>query len=250
MLRLFFCTVIMIIACSRTHAQEAKDSAKVMQLLGTLAKSYKEAGCLSYDIEYKYSNESKPAQVLDSSVGKVEIDSVGYWYTLDSTEMMMNATYCLTIFREDKIIYLSKAPVERNISPVDILGKSLQKAGKIIYKEQSGKKFKNIQISFPEAENCKQLDYKIDLKTGFITSMTYIVPTSQLISEDVRSTFDSEKSGYDKYARVEVTFSNYQSLTTKSTHLDETAFITKKGNDFVPNDQFKEYKIFIASPNL
>jgi len=216
-----------------------------------MSNTYKSAGMLGYDVTYRYTSEADPFKSFDSLQGRIEMDSARYWCRLDNTESMSNDKYTVVLFREDKLMYLSKASLlNRSNDPLQMLQRLGSVGGKVSYEETTTGHFKTIIIRFEQVAVCKRIEYTVDTKTGYLSKMVYVIPTEQLVDETARQTFDATKEGYGQYARVEAVFSNYSKLPSGDSKFDERLFFSKQGNEFVPASSFNDYKIFVASPNL
>ena len=233
------------------HAQGTTDSSALVHLLTDMSEKYKTAGMLGYDIKYRFTSETDPTKTFDSLQGRIEMDSLRYWCKLDNTETMSNDKYTVILFKEDKLMYLSKASLlNRSVDPLQILQRLLTTLGNASYNQTVNKQYKTVVIRFPQSSSCKQIEYTVDIGTGYLSKMVYVVPTAQLVDQSARQSFDAGKEGYETYARVEAVFSNYKKIQQISSKFNEQVFFSKQGNEFVPSSSFKDYKIFVASPNL
>jgi len=56
--------------------------------------------------------------------------------------------------------------------------------------------------------------------------------------------------GYDDYALVQTTFSGYQPVQVAAGYFNEARFFTRKDKAFQVTEAYRDYTIFVASPNL
>ena len=107
----------------QTHsfAQEQKTD-KAIQVFDALKQAYQIAQGVSFNVKYTYTNETRPNDVLDSLSGKFEISHDNYRYLLDSTETIHNNKYTIILFREDKIMYLTKPSLAVSANPIEVIG--------------------------------------------------------------------------------------------------------------------------------
>lgn len=251
MKKIFYCCLLFNLCCVFCRAQGTTDSTAMLKMLVDMSKAYKSAGMLGYDVTYLYTTENEPFKSFDSLQGRIEMDSAHYWCRLDNTESMSNDKYAVVLFKEDKLMYLSKASLfNRSNDPLQMLQRLSAVAGKASYEQTITGHYKTITIRFEQLAVCKQIEYTVDTKTGYLSRMVYVIPTEQLVDESARQSFDGAKEGYGKYARVEAVFSNYSKLPSVDSKFDEKFFFTKQGNEFVPASSFNDYKIFVASLNL
>lgn len=251
MKRLFqigFLMVNVIATQAQAVAQNPENTRQALQFFDALQQTYQNTSGLSFDMKYTYSNETKPDIVLDSLTGTFKMSRNEYNYILDSTETIKNDKYTIVLFKEDKVMYLTKANASIKTSPLEVIGEFF-KANKGISCDIVVKgKFKVISINYPPGLQYKQISLTVDTTIGYLVNAMYIVQTKLLFETE---SIDKTTLGqYDEYARVGITFFNYREAAIDTADFDENKFFLRDGKNFKPTEAYKNYKIFIGSVNL
>ncbi|SRR6266496_753084 len=242
---MFFSSVLLQI---HVLAQEQQTD-KAIQVFDTLKQAYQNATGLSFDVKYTYTNETKPDNVLDSLSGKFEISQDNYRYLLDSTETIHNDKYTIILFREDKIMYLTKPSLAVSANPIEAIGEFFKNNKDVSCQLNTAHNTKVLSIHYPPGMVYKQINLTIDTATGYLVKAEYIVQT-KLLMETQPQDEQANQNQYDEYARVEADFSNYKIGSIDSNEFDENRFFQRDGKNFKTTDPYKTYKIFIGSSNL
>ena len=234
-----FCTLFLPVFL---YAQE--DLSKASVELKKLAERYTAPAGLSFEIEYKYADAEKPGQWLDSLKGKYKIRGKEYWYVLDNTETMGNLDYTIILFKEDKIMYLSKpSPASMKTNPLSLVDsfifKKIQKA-----EIEIGGSQKKISLSFRPGSIYKKIDYYINVSSGLIDKIVQIVSSDQLYESSVRSLVGPS------YAIVEIAFQHYARNTAEDDFFRTDHYFKREGASFLTVTPYESYKIFLGSPDL
>jgi hypothetical protein len=221
---------------------------KMTQLMNEMQSAYSMQR-LSFDVKYVYSNEHTPNVILDSLNGKVEMDGLNYRCLLDNTETIRNAKYAIILFKEDKIMYLTKSSgADSSGNPLLVTRAALQSSNikKCEITIKGDKKIVNVE--FNAGAPYKKMDMVIDKVTGLVMNMEYVVKTSMLVttSSDEASLDES----YEEYASVRAYFLNYQKMLVDKERFDERAFFFREADAFKPTAAYKDYKLFLATPHL
>lgn len=240
----FIILLLSVSFCYAVYAQPSQKQ-KAISSLKQLAAQYKEAQYLSFDISYKYATQENPDLFLDSLKGSFKMNGTNYWYSLDSTEYLSNQMFTLMLFKEDKIMYLSKPLDQAAINPITVLD-SVFLNDNIIYGITSTNGYEKLVLDFPAGSKNKQVEYHIDSKTGFITKMICLVQAEQLYDASVHSVI--EENG--RYAVVEINLNNYKEKSFDSKQFDTGKYFIKQGDEFVTTASYESYKIFLGTPNL
>jgi len=231
------------------NAISAQPDSKLIGQMKQLQRTYKEAANLKFDIEYVYATESKPKVYLDSMKGNMTINGSNYRLALNGTETIKNDRYIIHVFKDDKLIYLTKASAENgNSSPGMLIDSAFANISNLTFRLDSNASTKKLTLTFPQQSSYKTVVFTINNATGYITNTRYVVKTEQLLeSRKQESILEKE---YDEYGVVEATFSNYRKVQEDTRSFDDKSFFVKNGNEYVPVAQFKDFSIFLGSPNL
>lgn len=212
-------------------------------------KSFYEAHPLSFEIKYTYANEHDPARVLDSLSGRVEMSGASYHCWLDSVETIRNDRYNIVLFKEDRIMYLTSAATSAAANPLQMMQAALKQTGvsncEVLYNGSN----RVIRMFFREGAPYRQMEMTIDTTSGYLLNTRCIVKTALLMDPSDNS--DTAPAGeYDEYAIVQARFEHYHPISANTAGFDERFFFYKDGGEFVTTPAYKEYKIFVGTPNL
>lgn len=237
-----------ILTGSHIMAQSGKELELAMEAMKKIQASLL-GKPVSFDVKYIYTNEHTPGEVLDSVNGRIEMTGSNYRCVMENTETVRNERYNIVLFNDDQIIYLSKGVTQGTATdPLLLMQSVLKEAGAKSCQMSSKGKYKTIRIDFAPDAPCKQIEITLDTVTQRLSAMQYIVKTSQLT--EAPGTDAATPPGYEEYALVRASFYNYSGVIADSARFDERSFFYKEGDVFKAADAYKNYKIFIGSPNL
>jgi len=249
--RIFLMTAVLLLAVIRqqVRAQAASDTAALFAEMKQMQEVYNRS--LSFNMRITYASEKQPGAVQDSAAGGIAYAGANYHYWLDSVETFVNKSYSITLFKKDKVMYLSKpSAMGPALDPVQQMRAVLQKTG---YKscrisQQGG--VKTVHIDFGPDGAYREMDMSIEKKTGYVTSMRYVVKTAMLMGQNAALSADQVNAAYGEYAIVQTVFDHYQLLPADYAGFYESSFFYKDGQEFKTTAAYKDYKIFTGSPNL
>ncbi len=246
-LRTGFIALCSLVVLHKASAQEVNDTAKLFIEMKALQGVYKQP--LSFDVRYTYASELHPEAVLDSLSGHMEIAGNRYYYQLANTEMTANEKYVITLFKEDKIMYLSKSMSQNTADPLEQMRVSMKTAGVTRCAVAEKGKVKTITVGFKEGGPYKELQMDFEKSSGYLLSMRYILKTTMLM-ESTGGANAEVPAEYGEYAIVQSYYNNYKQLSPDANQFDNTKFFYKEGSEFKPTTAYNEYKIFVGSPDL
>jgi hypothetical protein len=221
---------------------------KLLAEIKQLQNTYKKDRALQFDIRYVYSKESRPSALLDSLEGKMEVSGNNYRIELNNTVTIKNDQYVINIFKDDKLIYVTRPSwSERSTSPSMLIDSAFANISNLTYTIDSNTSIKRLALNFPKESSYKKVLFTINNASGYVTKVRYIVKTDRLLM--TTGPGDAAK-GNDEYGIVEATFSNYKKGQNMPEVFDEKVFFIKKGNEYIPTDKYKDFSIFLGSPNL
>ncbi|MDB5250686.1 MAG: hypothetical protein JWQ40_5080 [Segetibacter sp.] len=222
---------------------------KLIAEMKRLQETYSIGSTLSFDVKYVYATESKPEIYLDSMMGSMEINGNNYRIILNNTETIKNDRYIIHLFKDDKLIYLTKPNSgETGNGPGALIDSVFRNISSLSYTIDSNKIVKRIVLNFPTQSSFKTVVFTINKATGYIIKARYLVKTEQLLETQNREKEAADQ--YDEYAIVEASYSNYKKDYRSPYSFDEKTVFVKSGNEYVPAEKFKDYSIFLGSPNL
>jgi len=228
------------------HGQ-TPEKRRVADALQNLADRYRSYKSLHFSISYRYASERNPSVYLDSLKGDFKMSGGSYRYIVDSTEFIGTSDLILVIFRQDRILFLSRpSGALQSGNPMALMDSLLLKSDNINGSVEETADQQQITISFPPGGTIKRIVYTVDRKTGLVMNMTNIIQSSQLYDPSVRSRVDGKSS----YAVVETTFSNYREGDFAQEELNPGRYFKKEGTEYVALPPYEGYKIFKGNPDL
>ncbi|HTB51798.1 MAG TPA: hypothetical protein VK718_03410 [Ferruginibacter sp.] len=227
------------------QAQANKDSA--INLFRETSNKYNGMHYLSFRMDYSYRNDANPKVLLDSLMGEVMVNGDNCHIILGNTETIRNNDYNIMLFKEDTLMYISK-PKIITLNPITILNNLITQLSNedvsLVIKRSLG----IITINFPIGNDYKKIEFFINLKSGYLIKVRYIVKATQLINEEDRPLAD--KDIQNEWAIVECNYDNYKVGAFNDSEFDVKKYFIKDGKEYKPTEAYKQYKIFIASPGL
>ncbi|HYC27484.1 MAG TPA: hypothetical protein VEB42_01695 [Chitinophagaceae bacterium] len=226
------------------YAQTARQQA--ISELNKLTARYRSSDHLSFNIDYRYALENKPAVFLDSLKGSFKMHGLSYWYAIDSTEAVVGKDYTVMLFKEDRIMYLvkpSSAMPDKN--PLSMPDSTWLASDEVKCSIDVLEHEKKITLEFNPGKGCKRIEYYISKRTGMVNRILSYVPAAGLFDPEVRPTVQPSD-----YGIVEMKFSNYKEKSFDGSILNMATYFRKEGNEFVTSSPYEPYKIFLGNPNL
>lgn len=250
--QVFLLAVQVVTVIGFAGAQQEDSLKNILNEFKHLQRSYLQNKSVSFDIKYTYSNESTPENILDSLNGHVDISGTHFHSLIDSTETIQNDRYNIVLFKKDKIMYVSKASsLLKSYDPLAQMDSMLSKVHGLRCVISMNNNEKTLTLLFPEGLEYKKIDFVIDTISGLLISSDYWVKTEQLMDRSVFSDNENtDRKIYDRYALVKTNYFNYTNTAPGILRFDEKQYFIKTGKEFKTIDSFRDYKIFIATPNL
>lgn len=247
--RRFILISILIASVIPAFAQDTNKEQQFLDVLKGLQERYKKMEALSYDIKYQYSNEHTPATILDSVTGSVIMQGGDYWYQVDSTVAISTGKFNIILFKKDKLMYLSNPSRQMaGVDPVAMFDSTLSHVPGISFSVEDTGHAQLLRISFPEDMQYKKIEWFVDQATGMITKVLYVIKTEQLM--ELGTSAITADGTYEPYANVEALFFNYEQLKKDVGLFDEQKYFSRSGSEFTTAEDYKDFKIFLGSPNL
>jgi hypothetical protein len=245
-MKILFC-LLFLSCCFFTCYGQVSEKQKVIGELKSVSEHYRNKKYLSFDIRYKYANEQQPAVYLDTLSGSFKISGNQYWYSLANTEAIGNNEYMILLFKEDKIMYLTKpSSFSLGQNPIALIDSFLSNNDNINYTISNINKQKQIVLDFGEGLKYKRIEYDIEAASGLISKMICIVRASELYDPSVKSLVDSDNT----YAIIEANFTNYKEIGFNSDLFDIAKYFKKQGEEFIALPPYETYKVFLGTTQL
>jgi hypothetical protein len=231
-------------------AQEQTDTTRLYAEVRKMQSAYQDKP-VSFDIRYTYTSEMNPEVVLDSLGGHMDISGRSYHYSISTTEMTANEQYIVTLFKEEGIMYLAKAPEVSPVDPIAQMKAAIDRVGGGNYAVTETATIKSVHVTFKPGMPYKEFRMDFDKKTNMLAEMQYVVRTEMLMesmgSEEGK---ESVTAQYGEYAIVRCYFTDYQTLKLPTDIFDNSKFFYKEGSEFKAKDPYKAYQVFVGSPDL
>jgi hypothetical protein len=231
----------------QVQAQAAEDS--VRPLLEKMQQAYKQAAYLSFNVKYLYANQGHPDRPNDSLLGMFQIDRDRCRFIIDGTETLVTSRHTIRVMPGERLMYLSGATHQGLIDPVSLMDSAFRnlKGGYLLVQHEE--KADVVSIAFPAGQMYTRIEIAIDRRTGYMDRIVYSLHTEELVGKSlVRS--PGHDGPYEPEGQVQVHFSNYRQKAFGDAVFNEDNFITQVGGKYQPAGQYKEYQLFLASPNL
>lgn len=210
---------------------------QVQELLG--------AANMAVEMKYTYAGEHTPGVVLDSLSGKVEMAGKNYRCVFNRTEIICNDQLQIILFGEDRLMYLAKAGAKSGPSdPIAMMQQMLSASGVENVDVVSKDARKTIRIKFAPSASCKEMMIVVDVAKKRLDLVQYVIKTTML-SETAET-----PEGYEEYAVVKAVFFNYAAAASPRSRFENSTYFRKDGGKYTPADAYKDYTIFLGSPDL
>lgn len=244
MILFFVCGFCLLPATLLAQSSEKQRVIEVMRALSERYKSYKG---LSFTIAYRYASEDQPAVYLDSLKGSFTMSGSRYHYIVDSTEFIGGNDLSMTLFKEDKIMYLTRtSKALQSTNPLAMLDSFLTKNDNVDCELSETNATQSITMKFKPGMTVKRIEYRIDRASGLVTKMINVVQSKQLYDPSVRPLV----KGASSYAIVETDFLNYREENAGGSVPDLDRYFKKEGKEYVTVPPYEAYKIFLGTPDL
>ncbi len=219
----------------------------VVSELRAASERYRKAQYLAFDISYRYYNEKQPGVYLDSLNGSFKLNGNNYWYELDNTEAIGNADFMVMLFKEDKIMYLTRpSAFSMSQNPVSMIDSFLTGRTDIKYSISREHNLKRLTLEFDSGAKYKSIQYDIDQSSGFISRMTCVVKASEMYDASVKSQVEDS----DVYVVVEAGFKNYRQSGFNVNQFNTARYFKKEGEEYVALPPYETYKVFLGTNTL
>lgn len=238
-------TIVFLVAAAGSFCQNDQRGQALRELRKTISL-YQQAALMSFDVKYRYAPAENPSAYMDSLSGSFRLDGSKFWYSLDETEMLFNGEYVVAVYKDDRIIYLSRPSQDMTVQHPVALIDSLLDNPAISYTINSSGKTKEIIVDFPAGEKYKQIRYLIDSRSGLINRMTQLVESSELYDPEIAAQAIPETA----YDIVETIFSNYANKGFDAGFFRADRYFIKEGSDYIAASSYRSYKVFLGSSNL
>ncbi|WP_440134894.1 hypothetical protein [Chitinophaga sancti] len=242
--------LLMVVMCwlSGLHPVQSQDLEDAI----TTLKYIKEIGRSTpygFDLKYSYANESKPAVILGSLNGSIELDGNNYYCLMDSTESIRTEKYNIILFHEDKLMLLGGASPDSAVDPILYMQSMIAKSGAQKCNVSHKGPVKIANIYFLPGSPCKSMKMEIDTVAHHLLSVEYLLKTVLLLDPSAQQE-GQVPEGYDEFALVRATFYNYHPLKDPAARFKEEQYFYKDGAEYKPTTAYSGFQVVLSTPNL
>lgn len=245
---ILFIPLCLIHFCS--IAQAVKDTTKIHNLLSRFSQIYSpKDSTISCNVSYVYTNETNESELLDSVSGFLEFSNGRSHSILGNTESVSNDSLSVTLFQEEKIMYLAKVKSDAMLqNPITSVHNLLQAIPNLQIAFSTSSRNDTISIGFPPGMEYKSIQIVSDRSTSFLEKVIYVVKTEQLADPTDEQYYDLSK--YDAFAKVTASFSKYRTERVKNEVFDNSHFFSKEGSEIKAAPPYSDYKVYIGTAGL
>jgi len=240
------CSVVLV--TTSVSAQRNDSIAALKHVFNTLQQNYATAKPLSYTIRYTYAAEGNPGTTLDSETANIKVMGATYYCTVSNTEILSTDSVTVVLFKDEKIMYLSKARQNTQMyHPLAMIDSLISNGSISRCSIDSSKGETNVVIGFAPQTGYRQITFAINEQTGYLNSIQYIVRTETL-SDNPNNT--NTQGMADEYSLVNAVFNNYTAGDSSVIGLNTGQYYLKDGKNFKTTEKYKDYQLYVGSSGL
>lgn len=240
--------LLSVLAFNFLKAQSRADNVQaIIDAMRQLHTAYDSGRYLSFNVAYTYADVNAPDQILDSISGLIQINNNRYHWQIGTTETVANEHYAIMLFKEDKVMYITKPFAKSGeIDPLAKLDSSLLLINGLQTSIKMQKNMKFIKLNFPPESGYKSIQLLINKKTGFLNTVDFIVKPESIGNYGMADSKNIKAA----YVHIKANYSNYKKDSIDDSIFNESNYFIKNISNFNTVSKYKDYKIFIGSPNL
>lgn len=230
-------------------AQQQMERKLAVSLLQQSGAQYKTLRDTHINVDYYYANESTPDLLLDSFKSVVVVNGDECSIRTPATETVVNSGYSITLFQEDKLMYLARKVNNQPYNPLSLIDSLFNKQGDVTYSVRYNGDIADITIVYPPGQEYKSIHFSVDTARQFrLLSSRMVLKSAFLTNGEGEAALLKQK--YSEYALVEVRFSGYRREALSPDYFSESRFFYKKDGVYHPATAYSNYTIFLGTPNL
>lgn len=234
-----FCAFILLVGAARAQNP-------ILLECMNINKAYLNNSYLSFNVKYKYSFESAPSTILDSSQGVFKMNGYKYWGKIDSVEMLQSDSFNVTVFKQDSVVSLGVT--HSNFIPALPLAQwdsMFFQNDRFTFSTSVDSIWKKITVNYSANLPYKKCELWYDSVTYRINRIKYTV--SQYAGEEA---FYSLPDG-GSYAIVDMLFTNYQTGTFGDSVFSPWVYVTYAGGTYSLSSAYSGgYQLYSTSPGI
>lgn len=243
---ILLCTCIIRFADAQTNPSAIQP---VLDIVKGLQAVYTTNPTFSFHVLYTFADKATPDKIEDSVAGLIQISNNRYDIKIGPTETISDSQYAVMLFSEDKVMYITKpSKVISKIDPLTQIDSALLNIKGLQSSVETENNRKVVKISFPSESAYKSIWLSIDNKTGYLLSTKLIIKEQALPGDQSLGSEDNQQK--NGYAIITASYSGYSKDQLDDSLFNVTKYFIRSNKNFSTTEEFKDYKIFIGSPNL
>ncbi|SFQ31172.1 hypothetical protein [Parafilimonas terrae] len=229
-------------------------SSQDLQLRHILEKSLEmyqhNDSALSFHVKFYYADYNEPSLIQDSITGVFAMSGKKVFFDIGKTKAVKNDSLAITVFEEDKLIYISSIQDKlKEYQPGSVLETLLSANYAAEKKIAINSNIAEIQLKFKDTSICKSVAIEID------TNTSYIVKIETVVRKDAA---DDEANQYmlshseDDYSIITALYQEYAlAPKTSSPEFEASQYIQKNAEGhYMPSSRYADFTIFLANPKM
>ena len=224
-------------------------SSAVKDFANKIRLAYGNAAYLEFRMKYRYANENRPGQYLDSISGEVEMDKGRSRTVLDGMETVLTGRYAIQVMPDSKAIYVAAARPVVVQNPLPMLDSIFAHIGGIKPTIEYRAGWDVLTLDFPPGQPYSRMQMSIDDRTGYFQRVEYSLNTAGLVGQEMIES-PGHPGPYQSRGRIVIQFSDYRQGHFDDRLFREDNFFTRVGGRYEPASQYKDYHIYVTSSNL
>ncbi len=240
---LFFAGLLITMILHIDADAQAVDKATVVAELRQAIAPFSDSGYQHLSLTYRFSYQSKPQVVLDSLAAEYKTWKNKKWYSIDSTETLIDDSIKAVLYKEDKLIWLGK-----NTSGHDMLQSFLLLAASITGDTDAVCSRKvlpaGIQytILFKKPAQCRELSFVVSAQGRLVGTRQVVDP--RLMTDPETPVADAP--GND-WAIIDVEVNRYADKEVNPADFKLGRWLQKHEAGWQPAAAYAGYRLFNAS---
>ncbi|RXK86143.1 hypothetical protein [Filimonas effusa] len=244
--------MIILVICSlcfvSVAAQDTSARSQVIKLLERVKQTYRQPAPFQMTVGYYYASENSPSAYIDSLKGELTLWGSSYRVRMPAVETIVNEQYSVTLFESDKLMYLAKPAAIAGQNPLASADSLLQTMKGVSYSIRDTATVQQATLEFSEPSPYKRIVFLVDTASGYLLQSKLWVKSSYMLPELQGNSL--AKEGFTEYSIVETRLSDYKKPLLPAGYFDDKQFFIRTGNEFNVTEAYRNYKIFVATPNL
>ncbi|MBO9151153.1 hypothetical protein ACFOTA_02970 [Chitinophaga sp. GCM10012297] len=205
---------------------------------------------LAFDMRYTYADESRPLAIIDSAKGKMEMTKAGSRYELSNVVCVNNNRYVIVLFKDDKLMYLSKAFFMTPADPFQQMRAMIGQGSVRKFSVEKTADGKKLQLEFDPQGPCRKIELETNPVDGVVKKIRYTIRTEMIRGGSLGQISTEHAGDFGEHVVVSMYFEKYRKPEWSAAQFDEKNFFFREGEELKTTAAYQDYTIFKASTNL